>query len=68
LISELQFKVGCECGKLATEQLLRFKPPTFWTGFSSAIKHLTDQHHYVKGEDIRMLIDFDDMMGRIQLA
>jgi len=68
LISELKFTVVCDCGKLQTEQQLRFKLPTFWTGFTSAIKHLTDHHHYSKGEEITILIDFDSTTARVVLS
>ena len=66
MIRYINFSVECECGKLASEQQLRFKPPTFWTGFSAAIKHLTDNHHYAKGEEICILVDFDAKKGLIQ--
>jgi hypothetical protein len=40
-------------------QRLRLRPPNFWTGFTAAIKHLITQHNYVKGEEIKILLDFE---------
>lgn len=58
MIGENIFTVSCECGKMESIQQLRLRPPNFWTGFTATIKHAINQHNYVKGEEIRIILDF----------
>ena len=65
MIREISFSVICECDGMASEQQLRLRPPSFWTGFTGTIRHLTSEHHYVKGEMISMVLDFDANIAKI---
>ena len=60
MVRDILFPVSCTCGQMESLQKLRLQPPNFWTGFTAAIKHAIDQHGYSKGEEIRMLLDFEE--------
>lgn len=59
LIGDKVFNMVCECGELKSTQQLRLRPPSFWTGFTAAIKHAKDLHGFSKGEELKVLLDFD---------
>ena len=63
LIGDKVFDVVCECGELKSTQQLRLRPPSFWTGFTAAIKHSNDHHGFLKGEELRVLLDFDSRVA-----
>lgn len=67
LINNLAIDVDCRCGKFESKQQLRLREPSFWTGFTAAIKHLRNQHSWREGEDVRMLINFEDCSATILL-
>jgi hypothetical protein len=60
MVRDILFPVSCTCGQMESSQKLRLQPPNFWTGFTAAIKHAIDHHNYSKGEEIRMLLDFEN--------
>jgi hypothetical protein len=66
MIKAFVFNVACDCGKLQSEQQLKLKDPSFWTGFSATIKHMTDFHHFTKGDDITMHLNFDTKLASIK--
>ncbi len=51
------FQVQCFCGLFESNQMLRIKNPSFWTGFTGSIKHLQNHHGYIKGQEIQILLD-----------
>lgn len=51
------FQVQCFCGSFKSNQMLRIKTPSFWTGFTGSIKHLQNYHGYTKGQEIQILLD-----------
>ena len=59
MVLDSVFPVTCSCGRMESVQRLRLRPPNFWTGFTAAIKHAINQHNYVKGEEIKILLDFE---------
>jgi hypothetical protein len=59
------FPVECFCGTFESNQMLRMKNPSFWTGFTGAIKHLQNQHGYKKGQEIQMLLDMDRKTAKV---
>jgi hypothetical protein len=59
MVLDSVFPVTCSCGRMESVQRLRLRPPNFWTGFTAAIKHAITQHNYVKGEEIKILLDFE---------
>jgi hypothetical protein len=67
MIKEIAFDVSCECKGMESEQQLRLRPPSFWTGFTAAIRHLTTEHYFVKGESIKMILDFDNHKAEIKM-
>jgi hypothetical protein len=67
MIKEIAFDVSCECHRMQSEQQLRLRPPSFWTGFSGAIRHLTTEHYFSKGESISMLLDFETKLAIINI-
>lgn len=60
MIKEIAFDVTCDCGGMVSEQQFRLRPPSFWTGFTAAIKHMTSSHFYIKGEVIEVVLRFDE--------
>lgn len=67
MVKETAFDVLCECRGMSSEQQLRLRPPSFWTGFTGAIRHLTSEHYFVKGESVTMLLDFDNHKALIKI-
>ena len=65
MVKDFTFDVYCECGNLESLQQLRLRPPSFWTGFTAAIKHLFTFHHYSRGENIRISLDFEEVKAKI---
>lgn len=59
IIKDAVFKVVCGCGKMNSVQKLKLRPPNFWTGFSAAIKHCMDYHHFSKGDELVILLNFE---------
>ncbi len=59
------FPVECFCGAFESNQMLRMKNPSFWTGFTGSIKHLQNQHGYKKGQEIQMLLDMDKKTAKV---
>jgi hypothetical protein len=59
MVKDVIFDVACDCLGMASEQQLRLRPPSFWTGFTGAIRHLTTDHYFVKGETVTMTLNFD---------
>ncbi len=59
------FPVECFCGTFESNQMLRMKNPSFWTGFTGSIKHLQNQHGYKKGQEIQMLLDMDKKTAKV---
>ena len=59
------FPVECFCGAFESNQMLRMKNPSFWTGFTGSIKHLQNQHGYKKGQEIQILLDMDKKTAKI---
>jgi len=59
------FPVECFCGAFESNQMLRMKNPSFWTGFTGSIKHLQNQHGYKKGHEIQILLDMDQKTAKI---
>jgi hypothetical protein len=59
------FPVECFCGAFESNQMLRMKNPSFWTGFTGSIKHLQNQHSYKKGQEIQMLLDMDKKTAKV---
>jgi len=53
------FQVECFCGSFESNQMLRMKNPSFWTGFTGSIKHLQNHHGYKKGQEIRILLNME---------
>ncbi len=60
MIKDTVFPVECNCGRMQSIQQLRLRPPNFWTGFTAAIKHAMDEHQYRKGQEIQILLDFEN--------
>jgi hypothetical protein len=59
------FQVDCFCGSFESNQMLRMKNPSFWTGFTGSIKHLQNHHEYKKGQEIKMLLDMEKKIAGI---
>lgn len=59
------FPVECFCEAFESNQMLRMKNPSFWTGFTGSIKHLQNQHGYKKGQEIQILLDMDKKTAKI---
>ena len=59
------FQVECFCGSFESNQMLRMKNPSFWTGFTGSIKHLQNHHGYKKGQEIRILLNMEKKIARI---
>ena len=59
------FSVKCFCGSFESNQMLRMKNPSFWTGFTGAIKHLQNHHGYKKGQEIQILLDMEEKIAGI---
>jgi len=59
------FPVECFCGTFESNQMLRMKNPSFWTGFTGSIKHLQNQHGYKKGQEIQMLLDMEKKTAKV---
>ena len=53
------FQVDCFCGSFESNQMIRMKNPSFWTGFTGSIKHLQNHHGYKKGQEIKLLLDME---------
>lgn len=67
MVKEVAFDVLCECRGMSSEQQLRLRPPSFWTGFTGAIRHLTSEHYFAKGESVSMILDFDNKRALIKI-
>jgi len=61
MINDKVFSVCCSCNKLDTQQQLRLRPPSFWTGFTSAIKHAMNDHNFSKNDEFKIMLDFDTL-------
>jgi hypothetical protein len=59
------FQVECFCGSFESNQMLRMKNPSFWTGFTGSIKHLQNYHGYKKGQVIRILLNMEKRSAMI---
>jgi hypothetical protein len=59
------FQVKCFCEAFESNQMLRLKNPSFWTGFTGSIKHLQNHHGYKKGQEIQILLDMEDKIAGI---
>ena len=59
MIKDKLFSVNCSCNRLETQQQLRLRPPSFWTGFTAAIKHAMNDHNFSKNDVFKILLDFD---------
>lgn len=59
------FQVKCFCESFESNQMLRMKNPSFWTGFTGSIKHLQNQHGYKKGQEIQILINMEEKIAGI---
>jgi hypothetical protein len=59
------FQVECFCGSFESNQMLRMKNPSFWTGFTGSIKHLQNHHGYKKGQVIRILLNMEEKSAMI---
>jgi hypothetical protein len=59
------FQVECFCGSFESNQMLRMKNPSFWTGFTGSIKHLQNHHGYKKGQEINILLDMEKKIAGI---
>lgn len=59
MVKLYSFHVECFCGSFESNQMLRMKNPSFWTGFTGSIKHLQNHHGYKKGQEIRILLNMD---------
>ena len=65
MIKPYSFEVTCFCGAFQSNQMLRLKKPSFWTGFTGAIKHLQNHHDYKRGQEICILLDMEKKIARI---
>ena len=61
LIVDCVFSVSCECAQMESVQQLRLRPPSFWTGFTALIKHSMNIHNFIKGEEIHIELDFENL-------
>lgn len=68
MIKDHSFDVECQCGEFNSNQQLRFKNPSFWTGFTASIKHLKNNHSYAKGEEVKILLDFNRLAAVIKIS
>ena len=59
------FQVECFCGSFESNQMLRMKNPSFWTGFTGSIKHLQNHHGYKKGQEIRILLNMENKSAMV---
>jgi hypothetical protein len=59
------FQVECFCGSFESNQMLRMKNPSFWTGFTGSIKHLQNHHGYKKGQEIRILLNMENISAMV---
>jgi hypothetical protein len=59
------FQVKCFCEAFESNQMLRLKNPSFWTGFTGSIKHLQNHHGYKKGQEISILLDMEEKIAGI---
>jgi hypothetical protein len=58
IVKGLEFSIGCECGGLVTDQILKVKN-TFWFSLSPVIRHLLEIGIYRINSTIKITIDFD---------
>jgi hypothetical protein len=68
MIKPHSFQVSCYCNSYESNQMLRLKEPSFWTGFTGAIKHLQNHHGYSRGEEISILLDMNTKIAQVQDA
>ena len=68
MIKAHAFDVSCGCGTFESNQQLRLRNPSFWTGFTGSIKHLQNHHGYTKGDEIHMLVNLEKKVATLQLA
>jgi hypothetical protein len=66
MIKPYAFQVSCFCDAYESNQMLRLKNPSFWTGFTATIKHLQNNHNYVRGEEISILLDMENKIAKVQ--
>ena len=67
MIKDAVFKVVCECGEMNSVQELKLRPPNFWTGFTAAIKHCMDYHHFAKGDELNIVLNFEYKIATCQV-
>ena len=67
LIKNIAFDVVCACGAFESNQQLRLKDPSFWTGFTAAIKHLRNHHGWHERSEVSMRLNFDAKTAEILL-
>lgn len=65
MVKLYSFPVKCFCGNFESNQMLRMKNPSFWTGFTGSIKHLQNHHGYKKGQEIQILLDMENKLAGI---
>lgn len=65
MVKPHSFQVECFCGAFESNQMLRMKNPSFWTGFTGSIKHLQNQHGYKKGQEIQISLNMDKKTAKI---
>lgn len=63
MIKDSTFSVVCGCGKLNSIQQLRLTPDDFWMGFTAAIKHFMELHHFSKGDELVILLNFESKIA-----
>ena len=59
LIREKSFVVECECSGLSSESNIELSGKSFWTGFSSILKHGVEEHGRNEESNIIIKLDFD---------
>ena len=62
IVRDLEFSIGCECGGLVTDQILKVKN-SFWFSLSPVIRHLLELGKYRINSTIKITIDFDLKMA-----
>ena len=66
MIKPHAFQVSCFCDAYESNQMLRLKEPSFWTGFTGTIKHLQNHHGYNRGDEITILLDMNTKSAQVQ--
>lgn len=67
LFSDQRFKASCTCGKLETDQVVKFTESGFWNGFTSMFFHGIYDHNLSYKETFTFHFDFRNRIVMLEL-